>query len=111
MARDSLGEVEHLLLLAVVRLAGHAYGVTIRREIETQTGRELAVGALYLALDRLERKGFVRSTFSAPTAERGGRSRRQYRLTPLGATALKRSRQRLLRMWDGVPADLRSVRP
>src|SRR5215470_9518015 len=91
--RDALGEFEQLLLLAVVRLGDEAYGVTIRREIESRTGREVAIGALYTALDRLERKGFVRSAMSAPTAERGGRSRRHFRIKPAGAAALRQSRE------------------
>ena len=109
-ARDALGEFEQLLLLAIVRLGDDAYGVTIRREIESRTGREVAIGALYTALVRLERKGFVRSTMSAPTAERGGRSRRHFRLKPPGAAALRQSRERLARMWEGVTADLRKAR-
>jgi PadR family transcriptional regulator PadR len=109
MRRDTLGEVEHLILLAIVRLGDTAYGVTIRQEIEQRTGRELAIGALYTALDRLERKGFVRSSLSDPTPERGGRSRRYYRLKPAGASALRQSRARLAQMWQGVSTDLRKV--
>jgi PadR family transcriptional regulator PadR len=109
MSRDVLGEVEHLVLLAVVRLGDTAYGVTIRREIERVTGREVAMGALYTALDRLQRKDFVRSSLSDPIPERGGRSRRQYRLRPSGAAALRQSRERLVRMWRGISLDLRKV--
>ena len=108
--RDSLGEFEQLILLAVARLDDDAYGVTIRHEIEERTGRDVAIGALYTALDRLERKGFVRSTMSAPTAERGGRSKRHFRMKPAGAAALRQSRERLARMWEGLPADLRKAR-
>jgi DNA-binding PadR family transcriptional regulator len=108
--RDALGEFEQLLLLAIVRLGDEAYGVTIRREIESRTGREIAIGALYTALDRLERKGFVRSAMSEPTAERGGRSRRHFRIKPAGAAALRQSRERLARMWEGLTADLRKAR-
>jgi PadR family transcriptional regulator PadR len=109
MARDALGEVEHLILLAIVRLSHAAYGVTIRQEIEQRTGRELAIGGLYTALERLERKGFVQSTLSDPTPERGGRSRRYYRLKPAGASALRQTRERLVRMWQGLPVDVRKV--
>jgi len=107
MTRDVLGEVEHLVLLAIVRLGDTAYGVTIRREIERVTGREVAMGALYTALDRLQRKGFVRSSLSDPIPERGGRSRRHYRLRPSGAAALRQSGERLVRMWRGISLDLR----
>ena len=108
--RDALGEFEQLLLLAIVRLGDDAYGVTIRREIESRTGRDVAIGALYTALDRLERKGFVRSAMSAPTAERGGRSRRHFRIKPAGAAAARQSRERLARMWEGLTDDLRKAR-
>src|SRR5262245_9167416 len=109
--RDSLGEFEQVLLLAIVRLGDDAYGVTIRHEIADRTGRDVAIGQLYSSLDRLERKGFVRSTRSEPTPERGGRSRRHFRLKPAGATALRQSRERLASMWDGLSPDLRKARP
>jgi DNA-binding PadR family transcriptional regulator len=108
--RDTLGEFEQLVLLAIVRLGDDAYGVTIRREIEARTGRDVAIGALYTSLDRLERKGFVASAMSEPTAERGGRSRRHFRLKAAGAAALRQSRERLARMWQGLTPDLRRTR-
>ena len=69
--RDTRGEFEQLLLLAIVHLGEDAYGVTIRQEVEARTGRDVAIGALYTSLDRLERKGFVRSAMSEPTPDRG----------------------------------------
>ena len=99
---DTLGEFEQLVLLAVVHLEGDAYGVTIRREIEARTGRSIAVGALYTALDRLERKGHVRSQASDPTPQRGGRSKRHVTLLPAGAAALERSHDMMQRMWAGL---------
>lgn len=106
---DSLGEFEQSVLLAIAHLgAGDAYGVPIRQEIEARTGRSVAVGALYTALERLERKGYVRSRMSDPTPERGGRAKRHYTLSAAGATALRRSREFLDRMWEGLPHDLRS---
>jgi DNA-binding PadR family transcriptional regulator len=110
-SRDTLGEFEQLLLLAIVHLGTDAYGVTIRREIGARTGRDVAIGALYTSLDRLERKGFVSSTMSAPTGERGGRSKRYFRIRPSGITALRQSRERLARMWDGLAPELRKARP
>ena len=101
---EALGEFEQVVLLAVAHLGARAYGVTIRREIEERTGRLVSVGALYTGLDRLERKGYVRSTISGPTPERGGRSKRFVSLTPSGAAALQRSRALLERMWAGLPA-------
>jgi DNA-binding PadR family transcriptional regulator len=99
---DSLGEFEQSVLLAIVHVKDDAYGVTIRREIESRTGRSIAVGALYTALDRLERKGYVRSAASDPTPQRGGRSKRYFTLLPAGAAALERSREMMQRMWAGL---------
>ena len=99
---DSLGEFEQSVLLAIVHVKDDAYGVTIRREIESRTGRSIAVGALYTALDRLERKGYVRSVSSDPTPQRGGRSKRYFTLLPAGAAALERSREMMQRMWAGL---------
>ena len=103
---ESLGEFEQSVLLAIAHLGEGAYGVPIRQEIERRTGRSIAVGALYTALDRLERKGYVASRMSAPLPERGGRSRRQFRLNKSGAAALRRSREFLARMWDGLDPEL-----
>jgi DNA-binding PadR family transcriptional regulator len=100
---DALGEFEQSVLLAIAHLGDDAYGVSVRREIERRTARTIAVGALYTALDRLERKGYVSSRMSDPTPERGGRSKRHFRLRASGATALRQARQRLNRMWDGLP--------
>ena len=99
--RDHLGEFEQLVLLAVLRLGDDAYGVPIRREIEERTGRSLTVGALYRTLDRLEEKSYLSSSFSDPTPERGGRSKRYFRLKPAGMRALADSRQALEAMWSG----------
>ena len=112
MARvESLGEFEQSVLLAVAHLGDGAYGVSIRREIERRTGREVAVGALYTALDRLERKKFIVSEMSDPTPERGGRSKRHLRIRPAGVRALQQSREFLNRMWDGFEPDLSRTRP
>jgi DNA-binding PadR family transcriptional regulator len=102
---EALGEFEQIVLLAIVRLGPDGYGTTIRREIETRTGRSVAIGALYTALERLERKGYVSSWLSDPTPQRGGRSKRYFRLRAAGAAALKRSRHALDRMWADVSVD------
>lgn len=106
----TLGEFEQYLLLAVAHLADEAYGVTIRREIERRVERDVAIGALYTSLDRLEQKGLLRSKMSDPTPERGGRSKRYFSLTASGAAALRQSRARLARMWEGLTPDLRKGR-
>jgi DNA-binding PadR family transcriptional regulator len=84
--------------------------VTIRREIETRMGRSIAVGALYTAFDRLERKGLIRSTASDPLPQRGGRSRRQVAITPAGVAALKRAHDTMQRMWAGLSLRALKVR-
>jgi len=101
-SREHLGEFEHIVLLAILRLAANAYGVPVRQEIEKRTGRSLTVGALYRTLDRLEAKGYVASWFSDPVPERGGRSKRYFRVEPLGVRALRQSRLELAAMWEGV---------
>lgn len=111
MTQESLGEFEHCVLAAVAHLDDEAYGVTIRQEIGDRAGRDIAIGALYTSLDRLERKGYLRSTMSDPTPERGGRSKRYFTVTTAGARAMQRSRERLLRMWAGLEPNLRKARP
>lgn len=100
--REHLGDLEQIVLLAILRLGDEAYGVPIRREIERRTGRSLTVGALYRTLDRLEGKGYLTSWFGEPTAERGGRSKRYFRVRPAGVRALRASRDALTAMWDGL---------
>lgn len=102
MSDHYLGEFEQIVLLAVLRLGDDAYGVPIRREIEKRCGRKVTVGALYSTLDRLEAKGYLSSWFADPTAERGGRSRRYFRLEPVGLEALGRAKAMFERMWKGV---------
>jgi PadR family transcriptional regulator, regulatory protein PadR len=99
---NRLGELEHIVLLAVLRLGDEAYGVPIRSDIEQRTGRSLTVGALYRTLDRLEDKGYLQSWLGDPTPERGGRSKRYFRLRPLGIATLRASREALTAMWDGL---------
>jgi PadR family transcriptional regulator PadR len=102
MARDHLGDFEQIVLLAVLRLGDSAYGVPVRQDIEKRTGRSLTVGALYRTFDRLEEKGHLTSSFSDPTPERGGRSRRYFKLTAQGLEALRESRNTLTAMWQGL---------
>ena len=102
MGREHLGELEQIVLLAVLRVGPDAYGVPIRLEIEERTGRSLTVGALYRTLDWLEHKGYVASWFGDPTPERGGRSKRHFKVRPAGLRALRASRDALAAMWDGL---------
>ena len=101
-----LGEFEQIVLLAILRLGDDAYAIPVREEIETRTGRSVARGALYTALERLETKKCLRSRMSDPLPERGGRSRRYYSVTPAGLAALRASRAALLALWKGVESQL-----
>ena len=99
---DSLGEFEYLVLLAVVRLGGDAYGMRVRREIADRTHRDVTIGAVYATLDRLEAKGLVISRIGEPTSERGGRAKRSFRVTGTGSEAIHRMQQALESMLDGI---------
>lgn len=93
-----LGELEQLVMLAAMRLGNEAYAVSIRDEIETQTGIALNRGSVYVALDRLDRKGFVESAFGDPTPERGGKAKRCFKLTAAGRRALAKADAAIARM-------------
>ncbi len=100
---DSLGQFEQLVLTSVVALADNAYGITIHKKVhELASSRAATLGAIYVALDRLEDKGFVSSWFSEPTAARGGRAKRCYRLEVPGERALKESLATARRMVVSV---------
>lgn len=100
--RDSLGEFEHIIILALLRLEDRAYGVTVRQEIEFRTKREVSIGAVYATLDRLETKGYVKSRRGNPTPERGGRSKRFFRVTAKGVAAVNRTQRALQSMTQGL---------
>lgn len=100
--REYLGEFENLVLLALVRLEDRAYGVTVRQEIETRAKRDVSIGAVYATLERLEAKGYITSLMGEPTKERGGRSKRFFRITPHGVRVLNRTQQTLQRMTEGL---------
>lgn len=102
MTADYIGEFEHLVLLAVLRLRDQAYGVTVRQEIAARTGRNVSIGAIYATLDRLEQKGLVGSHVGEPTAERGGRAKRYFRATGRGLEAVNRTLESLRNMTDGL---------
>src|SRR5688572_14907255 len=103
-----LGEFEQVVLLAILRLGEDAYAIPVREEIVSRTGRAVARGALYTALERLEAKGCLRSRMSAPLAERGGRSRRYFTVTQLGLAEIRNWRQTMLRLWQGLEGRLES---
>jgi PadR family transcriptional regulator PadR len=104
----NLGEFEHIVLLAILRLGDDAYAIPIREEIEVRTGRTVARGALYTALERLETKRCVRSRMGEPLPERGGRARRYFTVTAAGLASIRASRRSLLRLWQGLEGRLES---
>src|SRR5262249_5415988 len=103
MPRDLLTDFELMILLAVLRAGDEAYGVVIAREIETTAGRTVLLGAAYAALERLERNGMVASSVGEPTAARGGRAKRFFRVTSRGLRAVKDTQRALVALWSGVP--------
>jgi DNA-binding PadR family transcriptional regulator len=102
MKHVTLGEFEQVVLLAILRLDESAYGVSIRKEIMVCTEREPSPGALYTTLDRLEERGLVASRFGDPSPERGGRSKRYFKVTAAGVAALARVQRGYQRLLKGV---------
>jgi DNA-binding PadR family transcriptional regulator len=110
MPRESLGEFEQIVLLAILHLAAEGqagvYGVPIADEIERRTGRLASRAAVYIALRRLEQRGLVTTWMGAPVAARGGKARRCVKVTRTGLEALRSSRHAIDRMWAGLDAKL-----
>ena len=107
MTETSLGEFEQLVLLALLRLGDTAYGVTITAEIAGRTNRDVSLGAVYKTLERLEDKGLIAGRIGAPTAERGGRRKKHYRVLAAGQRALRQSLHALRVMTEGLEPGLR----
>jgi DNA-binding PadR family transcriptional regulator len=97
-----LGEFEYLLLTAAARLGDDAYGAAIREEIETATGRRCSIGALYTTLDRLEKKGLLKTWMGEATPQRGGRAKRMVRVTTKGVQASTAFYNAVTRVSRGV---------
>jgi len=102
MKRATLGELEQLLMLAVVRLGDEAYGARIQQELESIVARSLSISTVYVTLVRLEKKGLVCSRRADPTPVRGGKAKRIFALTRGGVAALEDARAVLERMWKRV---------
>jgi PadR family transcriptional regulator PadR len=105
MSRDTLGEFEKLVLLAILQRGGDAYGATVIQEIERRTGRTASSGATYVVLRRLEKKGMIASSFGESTPERGGRPKKYYSVRAAGLEALREAR----RAWDAMAEGLDAV--
>lgn len=97
-----LGDLEQLILLALLRLGPEAYGVAIAAELADRAGRETSLGAVYKTLTRLEQKGYVKAELGDPTPERGGRRKRFYQLTASGRYTLAASLEAIRRLVTGV---------
>jgi PadR family transcriptional regulator PadR len=100
---EQLGDLELLVMLALIRLGDEAYGVTIGREIEQKGRRTAALASVYAVLERLERRGWVSSSLGEATPERGGRAKRHFHITAAGLKEVKRTRASLINMWQGLP--------
>jgi PadR family transcriptional regulator PadR len=103
---DHLGDFEQLVMLAVLRLDDEAYGTSIREELKVRAERDVSPGAIFTTLERLESRGLVSSRYGEPTAERGGRSKRFYKLTADGRRALTRALRTVRRMVQGLEPKL-----
>jgi len=99
IGRTDLGDTEHLVLLAILRLGPEAYGIPILDEVSARSGREVSRATVYVALKRLEHKGLVTSRLGESTPERGGRAKRYYTIKPAGLKALRESRAMFLDLW------------
>ncbi len=108
MARRALGELEHLVMVAIVRLGEGAYGAAVIAEIESHTNRDLSHAATYLALQRLQEKNLIASRAAVGDTARGGRAKSIFTLTRLGRERLRESAADIFTMWRGVNPALRS---
>ena len=99
-----LGEFELILLLTLIRLGDEAYGVPLSRELALRRGRDVSVGSVYAALDRLELKGLVASSLGESTPERGGRAKRYFRVTEQGLRSVHETRKVLSKLWKSLPS-------
>lgn len=109
MTRNALGELEHQVLIATLRLRGDGYSVSVVQEIEDRTGRHVAQSAVFIAMRRLEEKGLLTSRLD-DQSEEGGRVRRYFEPTPAGRERLREMRQALVSLWDGLGPELDGAR-
>lgn len=101
--RSLLTDFELMILLAALRGGDEAYAIQMAREIESTAGRQVQLGAVYTALKRLEEQLLVESRTGEPTAERGGRAKRYFRVTSRGMEAVRSTQQALVALWSGLP--------
>jgi PadR family transcriptional regulator PadR len=101
--QNSIGNLDLVTMLALIRLDDEAYGVSISREIKQLVGYEVALGTIYAVLERLERNGMASSKLGESTPERGGRAKRYFRITAKGLREVNRLRRAFIKLWQGVP--------
>jgi PadR family transcriptional regulator, regulatory protein PadR len=101
--REYLGQLELMVLLAAIRVREQAYGVLIAREIEKESGRDVALASVYAALERLEKKGLISSALGEPTAERGGKARTYFKPTATGLKEAREAHDTLMRLSSRLP--------
>ena len=106
MAQETLGGLEHQVLLAILRMGGESYSVPLTLELEERTGREVAQPAVFIVLSRLEKKGLLTSRLDDHAVKKTGRIRRYFKMTPAGMIRLRESRRALTRLWEGIDAVL-----
>ncbi len=110
MGANVPGDFEQQVLLAVWRLGEAAYGASVRNELEKRTGRDVAQGAVYVTLVRLEKKGLLKSRLSDPTPIRGGKAKRYFEILPEGVAGVTAAREAMERLWDGLPSPAEAER-
>lgn len=104
MSRETLGHFELVVLLAAVRVGEEAYGITIAETIRDKTGKDVLLGSVYAALERLEAKGLVSTRLGEATPERGGKAKKHVRVTGKGLREIKEAQTALVALWRGLPA-------
>ena len=109
--RERLGELEEMVLLAVLRLGGEAYGAALRRELRSRAGRSPSVSTIYITLMRLEAKGLVASRIGESISPRGGRPRRLFTATAAGVEELRAVKVARDRLWEGLDEPAPARRP
>ena len=100
---DIITRLEEIILISIWKLKDNAYGVTINEEVSQKSGKNYSMGALYFTLDQMFKKGLIFKSVGEPTAERGGRSKIYYTLTPEGKKALNAVRALQASLWDEIP--------
>lgn len=103
MSKHRLGEFEEVVLLTVAILYGEAYGIAILNEIESRLKRDVSIGSLRTVLSRLEKKGYLSSELGEPTAMRGGKRKRFFKVTKYGQKALQETKEQRQQLWDSIP--------